>query len=225
MITVHHLNNSRSQRVLWLLEELGVDYEIRKHERDPKTMLAPPALREVHPLGKSPVITDGEVTVAESGAILEYLVERYDGKGQLAPAAGTPERLRWRYWLHFAEGSAMPPLLIGFICERVAQAPMPFFVRPIARAISSKVKAQAVEPNLTRQWDFMESELAQHKWFAGAGFSAADIQMSFPIEAAAQRGGLDARWPNLLRFLKRIHARPAYRRAIKAGGPYGFAED
>ena len=225
MITVHHLNNSRSQRVLWLLEELGVDYEIRRYERDAKTMLAPPELREVHPLGKSPVISDGETVVAESGAILEYLVERYDESGQLAPAAGTPEQLRWRYWLHFAEGSAMPPLLVKLICDKVAQAPMPFFVRPIARAISSKVQAQVVTPNLTRQWDFMESELAQHKWFAGAEFSAADIQMSFPVEAAAQRAGLDARWPKLLRFLKRIHARPAYKRALKTGGPYSFAED
>ena len=224
MITVHHLENSRSQRVLWLLEELELPYQIQQYQRDPKTSLAPPELKRVHPLGKSPVITDDGRVVAESGAIIEYLIERH-GQGRLAPPPGSDERLRYTYWLHFAEGSAMPPLLIGFICERVAQAPMPFFVRPIARAISSKVKAQAVEPNLTRQWDFMESELAQHKWFAGAGFSAADIQMSFPIEAAAQRGGLDARWPNLLRFLKRIHARPAYRRAIKAGGPYGFAED
>lgn len=224
MIIVHHLNNSRSQRVLWLLEELGVTYEIKKYERDPATMLAPPALMDVHPLGKSPVITDGDVTVAESGAILEYLVERYDD-GRLAPAVGTAERLRWRYWLHFAEGSAMPPLLIKLVCDRVAQAPMPFFVKPIARAISTKVQAMVVQPNLKRQWDFMESELTQNKWFAGTQFSAADIQMSFPIEAAAQRAGLDASWPRLTAFLKRIHARPAYKRALKTGGPYSFAED
>lgn len=224
MIIVHHLNNSRSQRVLWLLEELGVTYEIKKYERDPATMLAPPALMDVHPLGKSPVITDGDITVAESGAILEYLVERYDD-GRLAPAVGTAERLRWRYWLHFAEGSAMPPLLIKLVCDRVAQAPMPFFVKPIARAISTKVQAMAVQPNLKRQWDFMESELTQNKWFAGGQFSAADIQMSFPIEAAAQRAGLDASWPRLTAFLKRIHARPAYKRALKTGGPYSFAED
>ena len=224
MITVHHLNNSRSQRVLWLLEELGVAYQIMKYERDPKTMLAPPALRDVHPLGKSPVITDGDITVAESGAILEYLVERFDD-GRLAPAVGTPERLRWRYWMHFAEGSAMPPLLIKLICEKVAQAPMPFFVKPIARTISAKVQAMTVEPNLKRQWDFMEAELTHHKWFAGSEFSAADIQMSFPIEAAAQRAGLDERRPKLMGFLKRIQARPAYKRALKAGGPYSFAED
>ena len=225
MITVHHLNNSRSQRVLWLLEELGVDYEIKKYERDPRTMLAPPSLRDVHPLGKSPVISDGDITVAESGAILEYLVERYDDEGRLAPAVGTAERLRWRYWMHFAEGSAMPPLLIKLICEKVARSPMPFFARPIARAISAKVQAMMVEPNLKRQLDFMESELSQHKWFAGSEFSAADIQMSFPLEAAAQRAGLDACRPKLMAFLKRIHARPAYKRALQRGGPYSFAED
>jgi len=224
MITVHHLNNSRSQRVLWLLEELGVPYEIRKYERNRKTMLAPPELREVHPLGKSPVITDGEVTVAESGAILEYLVERYDD-GRLAPARGTPERLRWTYWMHFAEGSAMPPLLIKLICDKVAAAPMPFFAKPIARMISAKVKAMMVEPNLKRQLDFMEAELTHHKWFAGGEFSAADIQMSFPLEAAAQRAGLDASRPKLMGLLKRIHARPAYKKALERGGPYSFAED
>jgi len=224
MITVHHLNNSRSQRVLWLLEELGLPYEIKKYQRDPKTMLAPPELTRVHPLGKSPVISDDGVTVAESGAIIEYLVERY-GDGRLAPAIGTPERLRWRYWLHFAEGSAMPPLLLKLIFEKIPQSPMPFFVKPIARAISAKVLATMVEPNLKRQLDFMEGELGKSEWFAGDGFSAADIQMSFPVEAAAQRAGLDANRPKLLAFLKRIHARPAYRRALERGGPYSFAVD
>ena len=224
MITVHHLNNSRSQRVLWLLEELGLPYEIRKYERDPKTMLAPASLRQVHPLGKSPVITDDGVTVAESGAIVEYLIERY-GNGRLAPAIGTPERLRWRYWLHFAEGSAMPPLLLKLIFDRIPQSPMPFFARPIARAISAKVLATMVEPNLKRQLDFMEGELGRSAWFAGDEFSAADIQMSFPVEAAAMRAGLDASRPKLMAFLKRIHARPAYRQALERGGPYSFAND
>ncbi|HQR20910.1 MAG TPA: glutathione S-transferase [Burkholderiaceae bacterium] len=224
MITVHHLNNSRSQRVLWLLEELGVEYEIKKYERDPKTMLAPPELRAVHPLGKSPVITDGDLTIAESGAILEYLVERYD-HGALAPAPGTPERLRWSYWLHFAEGSAMPPLLVKLIFDRIVHSPMPFFVRPIVRTIASKVVGTVVTPNLERQWDFMESELTRSAWFAGDTFSAADIQMSFPIEAAAQRAGLDARRPKLMGWLKRIHARPAYKRALKRGGPYSFVDE
>lgn len=224
MIIVHHLNNSRSQRVLWLLEELGVPYEIKKYERDAKTMLAPPELQKVHPLGKSPVITDGDVTVAESGAIIEYLVERY-GNGRLAPAIGTLERLRWRYWMHFAEGSAMPPLLLKLIFDKVASAPMPFFVKPIARGISSKVQSMMVTPNLKRQLDFMEGELAQSEWFVGNEFSAADVQMSFPIEAAAQRAGLDTSRPKLMGWLKRIHARPAYKRALERGGPYSFAND
>jgi glutathione S-transferase len=187
-------------------------------------MLAPASLREVHPLGKSPVITDDGVTVAESGAIIEYLVERY-GNGRLAPAIGTPERLRWRYWLHFAEGTAMSPLLLKLIFEKIPQSPMPFFVRPIARGICAKVLAMMVEPNLKRQLDFMEAELGRSDWFAGDEFSAADIQMSFPVEASAQRAGLDASRPRLMAFLKRIHARPAYRRALERGGPYDFAND
>jgi glutathione S-transferase len=224
MITVHHLNNSRSQRVLWLLEELGLPYEIKHYQRDPETMLAPDSLRQVHALGKSPVITDGDVTVAESGAIIEYLVERH-GNGRMVPAAGTPEHLRYRYWLHFAEGSAMPPLLMKLVFDRIASTPMPFFVKPIARGISTKVLSSFVTPNITRQLDFMEAELRRSTWFAGNEFSAADVQMSFPLEAAAQRAGLDASRPLLKAFLKRIHERPAYRRALKRGGPYSFAGD
>ena len=224
MITVHHLNNSRSQRVLWLLEELGLPYEIEKYERNTQTMLAPPELLKVHPLGKSPVITDDGQTVAETGAIVEYLIERY-GNGRLEPAAGSPERLRWRYWLHFAEGSAMPPLLLKLIFERIKVTPMPFFAKPIARGISNKVLAAMVEPNLKRQLDFMEAELGQSEWFAGDEFSAADIQMSFPVEAAAQRAGLDASRPKLMAYPKRIHVRPAYKKALERGGPYSFAND
>lgn len=224
MITVHHLNNSRSQRVLWLLEELGLPYEITKYQRDAKTMLAPPELAKVHPLGKSPVITDDALTVAETGAIVEYVIERY-GNGRLAPAIGSPERLRWRYWMHFAEGSAMPPLLLKLIFERIKVTPMPFFAKPIAKGICNKVLAAMVEPNLKRQLDFMEAELGKSEWFAGAEFSAADIQMSFPLEAAAQRAGLDASRPKLMAFLKRIHARPGYRQALQRGGPYSFAND
>jgi glutathione S-transferase len=222
MIVVHHLNNSRSQRVLWLLEELGLPYEIKPYERDPKTQLAPPSLRAVHALGKSPVITEEEVTVAESGAIVEYLVERH-GAGRLVPAVGTPERLRYRYWMHFAEGSAMPPLLMKLIFDRIASAPMPFFAKPIARGITGKVMAAYIGPNLTRQLDFMEAELARSDWFAGDEFSAADVQMSFPIEASAQRAGLNASRPKLMAWLGRIHARPAYQRALVRGGPYAFA--
>jgi glutathione S-transferase len=219
MIVVHHLNNSRSQRVLWLLEELGLPYEIKRYQRDPKTMLAPPELRAVHPLGKSPVIQDGEVTLAESGAILEYLVERHGG-GRLAPARGTPERLRYTYWMHFAEGTAMPPLLLMLLFNRVEKARMPFFVRPVARAIARRARESYVLPNLGRNLDFMESELQGRDWFAGGEFSAADIQMSFPLEAARARGGLDERRPRLMAFLARVHARPACRRAIERGGEY-----
>ncbi len=219
MITVHHLNNSRSQRVLWLLEELGLPYDIRHYQRDRKTMLAPPELRAVHPLGKSPVITDGGNTVAESGAIIEYLVGRH-GQGRLKPADGTPEQLRWTYWLHFAEGSAMPPLLLKLVFNRIEKAPMPFFAKPIARSIAARAKQSFIEPNIRAQLDYMEAELARSTWFAGEEFSAADIQMSFPVEAAAARGGLDASRPRLMAYLQRIHARPAYLKALERGGPY-----
>jgi len=219
MIVVHHLNNSRSQRILWLLEELGLPYEVKRYQRDAKTMLAPPDLRAVHPLGKSPVISDGDVTLAESGAIVEYLASRY-GIGILIPKENTPERLRYLYWMHFAEGSAMPPLLLKLIFDRVESGPMPFFVRPIARGIAQKVKAAMVLPNLQRQLDFMEGELGKYEWFAGPAFSAADIQMSFPLEAASVRGGLDEKRPKLWAFLQKIHARPAYQRALEKGGKY-----
>ncbi len=220
MITVHHLNNSRSQRVLWLLEELGVDYEIVRYQRDPKTMLAPPELRRIHPLGKSPVITEGSLTIAESGAIIEYLVDRHDAQHALAPSPGTPDRLRYMYWLHYAEGSAMPPLLMRLVFTRIPKSPMPFFVRPIARGLCETVLKTFIDPQLARHLDYLEAELTGREWFAGARFSAADIQMSFPVEAFAARGGLDASKPLLFSWLQRIHARPAYQRALLRGGPY-----
>jgi glutathione S-transferase len=219
MITLHHLENSRSQRVLWLLEELALPYQVRRYQRDPKTMLAPPELAGVHALGKSPVITDGDITVAESGAIIEYLLDAH-GQGRLRPAAGTPERRQFTYWLHFAEGSAMPPLLMKLVFDKVRTAPVPFFIKPIVKGIADKVTNSFIAPNITRQLDFMETELGRRKWFAGAEFSAADIQMSFPLEAAAARAGLDASRPKLSDWLQRIHARAAYRRALDVGGPY-----
>jgi glutathione S-transferase len=222
MLVVHHLNNSRSQRVLWLLEELGLPYDIAHYQRDAKTMLAPPELLAVHPLGKSPVLTDGNTTVAETGAIVEYLLDQY-GRGRLLPAPGTPEALRYRYWMHFAEGSAMPPLLLTLIFDRVANGPMPFFVRPVARAIAAKVMDLMVRPNITRQLDFMEAELGRSLWFAGDELSGADIMMSFPLEAAAQRAGLDGRRPKLMAFLDRVHTRPAFKQALARGGRYDFA--
>ena len=220
MITVHHLNNSRSQRVLWLLEELGLEYEVKRYQRNPQTMLAPPELRQVHPLGKSPVITDGDLTLGESGAIIETLADRY-GAGKLAPAPGSPERVRYLYWLHFAEGTAQPPLLLKLLFDRI-KSKAPFFVRPVARAIADQALGTFVLPNINRNLDFMESELAGSGWFAGPQFSAADVQMSFPLEAARARGGLDEKRPRLMDFLQRIHARPAYRRAVERGGEYAL---
>lgn len=225
MIVVHHLNNSRSQRVLWLLEELGLPYEIKRYERDGKTMLAPASLKAIHPLGKSPVITDGDLTVAESGAIVEYLVERY-GNGRLSPAAGTPAYLRYRYWLHYSEGSLMSPLLLKLVFDKIEATPMPFFVKPIAKAISEKTKSSFITPQLQAHLNYLEAELGRaggkDKWFVGDDFSAADVQLSFPLEAASARGGLNASRPHLMSFLNRIHARPAYQQALKRGGEYSL---
>ena len=221
MITLHHLNNSRSQRILWLLEELGVPYEIKRYQRDAKTMLAPPELRAIHPLGKSPVITDGDLTIAESGAIIEYLIDRY-GQGRLIPAAGTPERLRFTYWLHFAEGSAMPPLLLKLVFDKVETSPMPFFIKPIAKGIASQVKTLFVAPRIAENLNYMEAELGKSTWFAGNEMTGADIQVSFVLEACAARGGLNASRPHLMAFLKRIHALPAYQRALERGGEYSI---
>ncbi len=219
MVVVHHLENSRSQRVLWLLEELGVPYEVKRYARNPETMLAPPELRRVHPLGKSPVITDDGATVAESGAIVEYLVERY-GNGRLIPPAGSPERRRYTYWLHYAEGSAMPPLLLKLVFDRLEVAPMPFFIKPVARAIAGRAKGQFIEPQIKLHLDYVEAELGKSTWFAGNEMTAADIQMSFPLEAADARGGLAAGRPKAMEFLRRVQARPAYQRALEKGGPY-----
>jgi glutathione S-transferase len=218
MIVVHHLNNSRSQRVLWLLEELGLPYEIKKYQRDAKTMLAPPELRAIHPLGKSPTLTDDDKVLAESGAIVEYLVGRY-GNGRLIPPPDSAERLRYGYWLHYAEGSAMLPLLLTLIFNTIDRSPMPFFVKPVARAITGKVRGGFIEPQLKLHFDYIESELGKSSWFAGEEFSAADIQMSFPLEAANARGGGGTR-PHSAAWLQRIHARPAYQRALERGGPY-----
>ena len=221
MVTVHHLNNSRSQRILWLLEELGVPYEVIRYERDAKTMLAPPALLAVHPLGKSPVITDNGATVAESGAIVEYLMDKY-GNGRLIPPAGTPERLRYTYWLHYAEGSAMPPLLLKLIFDRVEATPMPWPFSAMARRIAGGVRGAFIAPQLKQHLDFMEGELATRPWYTGQEFTAADVQMSFPLEAARARAGLDASRPKLFDLLNRMRAREAYKRALERGGPYSF---
>ena len=221
MITVHHLNDSRSQRVLWLLEELSLPYEVKRYERDAKTMLAPPELKAIHPLGKSPVIDDGDVRVAETGAIVDYLVETH-GKGRLAPPSGTEAGRRYRYWLHYAEGSAMPPLLLKLVFGQLPKR-APGLVRPLVKSIAAKAQSGFIDPQLQTHIDFWEAELTAHPWFAGGAFSAADIMMSFPIEAGATRiPGFDRR-PKLKAFLETIHARPAYQRALERGGPYSYA--
>ncbi len=222
MLTVHHLNNSRSQRILWLLEELSLPYEIKKYQRDPKTLLAPPELKAIHPLGKSPLLTDDEQVIAESGVIIDYVVGKY-GAGRLRPADGTPERLRYNYWLQYAEGSAMSPMLLSLIFSKIPKEPMPFLVKPIAKAISDKIMEMFVQPQIKLHLDYMESELRKSEWFAGNEFSAADIQMSFVVEAANARGGLGRERPRLQAYFERIHARPAYQKALDKGGPFSMS--
>ncbi|WP_308912026.1 glutathione S-transferase family protein [Pseudokordiimonas caeni] len=214
MLTVHHLNNSRSQRVLWMLEELEVPYEIAKYERDKVTNLAPAALKAVHPLGKSPVITDGDATIAETGAIVSYLLEKY-GNGRLA--GSDPHALT--YWLHYAEGSAMPPLVMKLVFTRTAEK-TPALLRPLARKIVTGALAGYIDPQISLHAGYWEEALAGTGWFAGSEMSAADIMMSFPLEAAAMRGGVG---PKARDFLARIHTRPAYQHALEKGGPYAFA--
>ena len=221
MITVHHLNDSRSQRVLWLLEELGAEYEIKRYERDKRTRLAPPELRNIHPLGKSPVIQHGDVIVAETGAIIEYLLEVFPHSG-LRPEAGTPDARRWTYWMHYAEGSAMTPLLLSLIFSEIPKR-SPFLVRPVANGIARKVGATLITPQIASHTAYWEAELGRTGWFAGDRMTAADIMMSFPLEAAGARIGFGADKPNCKAFLERIHARPAYRRALERGGDYAYA--
>ena len=220
MIVVHHLENSRSQRVLWLLEELGVSYEVRRYARDPRTMLAPPELRRLHPLGKSPLLEDGGVIYAETGAIFEHLLASYDD-GRLVPADPRDTR-KLTYWTHYAEGSAMPPLLLKLVFDLMPQR-SPGLMRPLVRAVAERAKSGFVSPQLELHMDFWESELAATGWFAGPELSAADVMMSFPLEAAAARAGLANGRPRCVDWLARIHDRPAYRRALERGGPYAYA--
>ena len=206
-LIVHHLNNSRSQRILWMLEELALPYEIKHYQRDARTMLAPPELRAVHPLGKSPMLEDDGRIVIETGAICEYLVEKADG--QLGPPAHRDAVLRYRQYLHYAEGSMMPPLLVMLVVTRIP--------------LIGKAAARRIRPMIDRHLDYVESELAQRPWFAGDAMTAADIMMSFPLEAARSRAGLDASRPATIAWLDKIHARPAYQAALKKGGPYAYA--
>lgn len=224
MLTLHHLETSRSHRILWLLEELGVPYELRRYQRDPATRLAPPELKKIHPLGKSPVLTDGELVVAESGAILEYLAECYGAQApaelaHLEPARGTPAHRQCRFWMHYAEGSLMNWLVMQLVFGSIPRQPMPFFVRPVARALCAGVQQKLIQPNVQAALAFMENHLAQHRWFAGEHLSLADFQMSFAVEAALARGNTASAWPHLHAYLQRIQARPAYQRALEKGGP------
>jgi glutathione S-transferase len=223
-LTVHHLETSRSQRVLWLLEELGVPYELKVYRRDAATRLAPPELKAVHPLGKSPVVTDDGETIAESGAIIEYIVEKYGShaSGELAhlqPAAGTPEHTQCRYWMHYAEGSLMNWLVMKLVFVTIPQRPMPFFAKPIARAMCAKVQDQLIDPNLRAATSFIEDHLARNRWFAGEHLTMADFQMSFGVEALLSRGAGTNPCPRLHEYQARIRSRPAYQAAEGKGGP------
>ena len=228
MIKVHHLNNSRSQRILWMLEELNLEYEIVLYERDVKTLLGPESMSKVHPLGKSPIITDdrsGEkILIAESGAIIEYMVESYGKNSSLiAPETGTQEERDYRYWLHFSEGSLMPPLLLRLIFDRVKKAQVPFFVKPITKAVADKVLSEFVNPNIKRLLDFIETSLEGKKWFLGDQLSGADIQMSFPLETSVAQGLIDDHYPCIQSYVERIHQQPSYQAALKKGGKYDYA--
>lgn len=217
MIVVHHLENSRSHRIVWLLEEIGAEFEIKIYRRDSITLLAPPELRGIHPLGKSPVIIDDDVTLAKSGAIIEYLLAKYPASN-LAPASGTPDWIRYVHWLHFAEGSAMPPLLLKLVFDRIENAPIPWPARIVSGTIARRTKSQFIGPRISDNLDYMEAALGRSEWFAGNTFSAADIQMSYPVEASLQRGGSATKLTKLIEFLERIHARPAYERALRREG-------
>jgi glutathione S-transferase len=222
MITVHHLNNSRSQRVLWLLEELGLEYEIKRYERDPKTIRAPDSLKSVHALGKSPVITDGGITVAESGAIIEYLIRQY-GQEKMGLPDGSAAQRDYTYWLHFAEGSLMPPMIMKLVFDKVKTSPMPFFAKPIAKGIADKVMKNFVSPEIVSALRYIDSYLGKREWFAGSSLSGADVQMSFPLEAGVARGTVhEGNYPNIYRFVKTYQQRPAYLAALEKGGDYDY---
>jgi len=219
MITVHHLENSRSQRILWLLEELGADYEIKRYERDKKTSLAPPELKKVHPLGKSPVVEHNGQVIAETGAIIEYLVDQHGGA--LAPAPGASNYQLYKYWIHAAEGSYASVMMVSLLLRRMETAPMLFFVRPIARRLTKGVRDGYLDHTMKALFDYAEATLGNAEWLAGDEFSAADIIMSFPFEGFASRGNI-ALYKNISAFLNRIHARPAYKKAVEKGGPYAL---
>lgn len=215
MLYIHHLENSRSQRVIWLLEELNLEYEIINHKRLPGTRVAPASLHSVHPLAKAPVLRDKDVVLAESGAIFAYLLERY-GNGLLEPVKGGAERVQYIYWIHFAEGSFMPYLAMKIVFARISQA-VPFFVRPLITAVFKAVGAKYLNPNIHQEISAIEEHLNVHRWFAGDSFTAADIMMGFMLEAVAGRMAQEATHPNINRFVRAMQARPAYQQALRRG--------
>lgn len=221
MITVHHLENSRSQRVLWLLEELGTPYQVKRYERDAKTGLGPPELYDVHPLGKSPVITDADMTVAETGAIFEYLLDVYDTDHRLHAPRASKQARQMTYWLHYAEGSAMTPLLLKLIFSRLPER-APMLMRPLVKVIAAGTQKSFIDPRIKEHMDYLDDALARSGWFVGDEFSAADIMLSFPLEAAATRFPLKDH-PHIVKFVSRCHARPTYQKALETGGPYAYA--
>lgn len=221
MLTVHHLEDSRSQRVLWLLEELGLTYQVTRYDRDPVTNLAPPELYDIHPLGKSPVITDGNITVAETGAIFEYLEDTYDPKGRLKPLTSGTEARAYTYWLHYAEGSAMTNLLLKLVFSRLPER-APLLMRPLVKRVSASAETRFIDPRIAEHMAWWNASLAETGYFVGSALTAADIMMSFPLEAAASRADVSA-YPHITAFLERIHARPSYQDALTKGGPYAFA--
>jgi len=221
MVVVHHLQDSRSQRILWLLEELGAEYRIKRYERDAKTSLAPESLRKVHPLGKSPVITDQGETYAESGVIIEYLARTYGDK-QWAPEPGDKRYWSVAYWMHYAEGSLMPPLLLKLVFDKIRKGPGPFFIKPILRKIADEVDNAFINQQITTHFGYVDRHLAEHEWFAGDEISAADIQMSFPLEAALSQGTISEAYPAITSYVERFQARDAYREALRRGGDYAY---
>ncbi|MDX1451741.1 MAG: glutathione S-transferase [Oleiphilaceae bacterium] len=220
MLTVHHLNNSRSQRILWCLEELELDYQMKRYERDPVTIRAPQSLKDVHPLGKSPVITDGDKVIAESGAIIEYLLAK-DAQQRFTPS-DEQALIDYRYWLHFSEGSLMPPLVMRLVFEKMKTSPMPFFVKPVAKGIADKVLKTFVMPEVRNMLAYINDWLEKREWFAGNALSGADFQMSFPLEASVARGLVDDRYPHIRRYVNMFQDRPAYLRALSKGGDYDY---
>jgi len=224
MLTVHHLNNSRSQRILWLLEELGVEYEIKFYTRNAETQLAPDELKAIHPLGKSPVVTEGDQVLAESGAIIDFLGYKY-GSGNWVPRRNSKKYPAYMYWLHYAEGSLMSPLLLKIVFDKVKSSQMPFFVKPIANGIANKVMSSFVTPNIKNHFQYVEAHLSANDYFAGDTITGADIQMSFPLEASVAKGAITKdSHPNIFKYVRTFQERPAYKKALEKGGEYDYSE-